>query len=881
MELKSVRVLRGPSVWSDSTVLVGLAHIDSTAMPDIERVASRLAELLGSAWVTGSSCDRTLPAGLRAAWLWAELALSLQNAIGARVALAEAQPTGDAADFRLIVEYCEASVGRAALELAERLLVAIRDGGQFDLTAELGRLREIDLGDRLGPSTGAIVRAAVARGIPARRLNDGSFVQFGYGACQRRIWASETDRTGAIAEAIAQDKELTKSLLANAGVPVPEGQSAGDPDQAWQAAQEIGLPVVVKPSDGNQGRGVSVGLDTREAVLAAFETAAKEGRAVLVERHVVGSDFRLLVVGGRVVAAARREVPVVVGDGRHSIRELVDIGNQDPRRGDDHATALSKLLLDDIALEVLGANGLSPSSVPAAGKSVVLRRNANLSTGGSAVDVTDELDDEVAARAVEAAHVVGLDVAGIDVVAPRIDRPLEETGGAIVEVNAAPGLRMHLEPSEGTPRDVGRAVIDTLFDPGATGRIPIVSVTGTNGKTTTVRCISHLLRALGRKVGMTCTDGIYIDTLRIDPDDCSGPRSARAVLSHPEVEAAVLETARGGILREGLGFDWCDVAVVTNIADGDHLGLGGVETAEQLASVKQTVVRRVSREGAAVLNGQDPLVVTMGRQCPGTIIYFARNAEHPVVTQHRAQGGRAVFARDGSIYAAIGPKEWSIASLERVPLTQGGRIGFQVENAMAAIATVWFLGMPIDLIRSQLERFTSDVQTVPGRFNVLSRGGSTVILDYGHNASALSALVDAIENMPHRSRSIVYTAAGDRRDRDIIQQAMIIGNGFDRVFLYEDKCTRGRDDGEVIRLMQDGLRGTRRVRQIHETRGEFVAIKSALESLGPGDLLLCQVDQVEEALEFVQDWMGRVDRPVRREYRPSGLRAPADAALIP
>ncbi|HEY5957058.1 MAG TPA: Mur ligase family protein, partial [Polyangiaceae bacterium] len=560
-------------------------------------------------------------------------------------------------------------------------------------------------------------------------------------------------------------------------------------------------------------------------------------------------------IGGRLVAAARREVPRVVGDGRLTVSQLVAVENQDPRRGEDHSTSLSKMLLDDIAQEVLATQGLDFASIPAAGRSVILRRNANLSTGGTAVDVTDDVHPDVAARAIEAARMVGLDVAGIDLVATRVDRPLEETGGAFVEVNAAPGLRMHLDPSEGKGRDVGEAIIRSMFTPGDDARVPLLAVTGTNGKTTTVRCIAHIMKGLGHTVGVTCTDGIYVDGQRIDTGDCSGPKSARAVLSHPQVTAAVLETARGGILREGLGFDQCDVAVVTNIADGDHLGMAGIETAEQLADVKATIVRAVSPKGAAVLNANDPLCVAMAERCRGGVIYFARQFDHPVLVAHRLAGGRYASVRDGWLVVGEGEHFECVVPVEVIPLTHGGRVGFEVDNVLAATAACWSVGVPKEIISGRLGNFRGDVGTVPGRFNVITHGRSTIILDYGHNASALFALVEAISALPHTSRSIVYTPAGDRRDLDIFEQAAIIGNEFDRVYIYEDKCMRGRADGEVIRLMRQGLGATRRVRQLIEARGEFNAIQMALDGLRPGDLLLCQVDQVEEALEFVQRYL--------------------------
>jgi cyanophycin synthetase len=433
--------------------------------------------------------------------------------------------------------------------------------------------------------------------------------------------------------------------------------------------------------------------------------------------------------------------------------------------------------------------------------------------------------------------------------------PLEEQAGVIVEVNAAPGLRMHLEPSAGKPRPVGEAIVATMFPPGDNGRIPVVAVTGTNGKTTTSRLIAHIFRATGRRVGMTCTDGIYLNDRRIDTGDCSGPKSARAVLLNPQVDAAVLETARGGVLREGLGFDMCDVAVVTNIGEGDHLGLGGIETAEQLAAVKRTIVENVAPHGSAVLNAADPMTVAMAPYCPGSVIFFARDAAHPLIAAHRARGGRAVYVHNDAIMKAEGPKESRVAPLSQIPLTQSGRVGFQVENVLSAVAAAWSVGIAGDAIRTALATFVNDPRTTPARFNLFSFAGATVVVDYGHNADALLALIEAISRFPHDRRLVVYTAAGDRRDADIVRQAEIIGNGFDQVIIYEDKCTRGRPDGEVVTLMRRGLDNAARVSEVHETRGEFRAIEAGLTMLKAGDLILVQADQVEPALAFIEEFI--------------------------
>ena len=870
MKTDSIRALRGPNLWSDDTllevVLVVDADLPTPAMLGHLRgcMTRELAAMTQAIWDQSEASE----SHHGEASLIAELTAALERAAGSDIAPPAVHELVPGATYRVLVQYQEEEVGRRALALALDLLTAARTGQRIDLAAATQELRKLNQSIRLGPSTGAIVRAAEARGIPARRLTDGSLVVLGHGSRARRIWAAETDRTSAIAESIAQDKDLTKSLLAAVGVPVPEGRSVENAEEAWQAAQEIGVPVVVKPRRGNQGRGVSVALRTREAVMAAYDFARAQEDEVLVERHVEGCDFRLLVIGGRLISAARRVCPTVTGDGQHTITELVEIENQDPRRGEDHSTSLSKLRLDEIGREMLATQGMTVDTVPAAGQVVLLRRNANLSTGGSAIDITDEVHPLVAERAIDAAAMVGLDVAGIDVVATRIDQPLDVTRGAIVEVNAAPGLRMHLEPSEGTPRPVGEAMINSMFPHGESGRIPIVAITGTNGKTTTTRCVAHLLQRAGRRVGMTCTDGIYVGGRRIDTGDCSGPKSARAVLGNPRVDAAVLETARGGMLREGLGFDWCDVALITNVGEGDHLGMGGIATLEELARVKAIPVRRVSAQGAAVLNADDPFVAGMAKLCRGSVIFFSRNPASPVLAAHRNQGGKAVTVRSGSIILCTGRDERPVARLSDLPLTHGGRIGFQVENLLAAVAAGHALGLSLDAIRTGIETFASDLDTVPGRFNVLTHRGAAVILDYGHNSSALLALCEAIEKMPHRRRKIVYTAAGDRRDGDIVRQARIIGEFFHDIYIYEDQCTRGRPNGEIMRIMREGFGAEKSGRAILEEVGELGAISAALASLKPGDLLLCQVDQVELALDHVMEIVRQSDAHIPSVHAP-------------
>ena len=849
MDVSRIRALRGPNLWSHHTAIEAVIQCapHECAIADIQGFEARLRERF--------PCLAPLqPSGHKDAVSMAHVielvALGLQAHAGCPVTFSRTTPTMEAGVFQVVVEYSEEEVGRQAFDLAIALCDAARTEQPFDILAALAQLRELDEDVRLGPSTGAIVDAALARNIPFRRMTGGSMVMFGWGSRQRRIQAAEMDRTSAIAESIAQDKELTKKLLAAAGVPVPRGGIACDPEAAWALALQIGLPVVAKPKDGNQGKGVSVNIDTRDSLLRAFETAREYGAEVIIERYLAGDDFRLLVVGNKLVAAARRDPPQVVGDGEHTVRELVDMINTDPRRGSGHATSLTRIRFDDIALARLSQQGYAADSVPVRGQRVILRNNANLSTGGTATDVTDDVHPAVAACAVEAARMVGLEICGVDMVCDSVLKPIEEQGGGIVEVNAAPGLRMHLTPSYGKPRAVGESIIEDMFPAGEDGRIPVIAVTGTNGKTTTVRLIAHLLGKRGLRVGMTNTDGVYIEGRRIDSGDCSGPKSARNVLMHPDVDAAVFETARGGVLREGLAFDRCQVAVVTNIGSGDHLGLNYITTVEDLAVLKRVIVQNVAASGMAVLNAADPIVAAMAENCPGQVTYFATDRHHPLMTMHRAQGLRVVYIDGNDLVAAEGASEHRIA-LAEVTITRAGSIGFQVENVMASVAAAWALSNDWDSIRAGLRSFSNDTDNAPGRFNMFNYRGATVIADYGHNPDAMLALVRAVGTLPARRRSVVISGAGDRRDDDIREQTRILGDVFDDVLLYQDQCQRGREDGEVIALLREGLAGARRTSGIEEIRGEFKAIDQAMGRLDAGDLCLILVDQIDEALAHI------------------------------
>jgi len=849
MEVSRIRALRGPNLWSRHTAIEAVvscteAECNIANISGFEsRLRARFPEM-GLLQIAGHVEAVSLAHVLQVA------ALGLQAQSGCPVTFSRTAATLEPGVYQVVFEYSEEEVGRQALTLALQLCQAAVADTPFNLAEALAQLKDLDEDVRLGPSTGAIVRAAATRGIPFRRLTEGSLVQFGWGSKQRRIQAAETDDTSAIAEAIAQDKELTKKLLNAAGVPVPAGREVSNIEDAWAAMVELAGPAVVKPKGGNQGKGVTVNINTREQLNIAYAAASEISEEVLVERFIPGSDFRFLVVGSKLVAAARREPPLVIGDGVQSIRQLVDQVNLDPRRGAGHATSLTKIRIDDIALSSLSAQGFAVNDIPSKGTRVILRNNANLSTGGTATDVTDDVHPQLAASAVTAALMIDLDICGVDVVCDSVQQPLEQQSGGIVEVNAAPGLRMHLQPSFGKGRAVGEAIVSTMFAAGDNGRIPVVTVAGTNGKTTTVRLTSHILGCQGLRVGMTNSDGVYIQGKRIDTGDCSGPKSARNVLMHPDVDAAVFETARGGVLREGLAFDRCDVAVVTNIGMGDHLGLSYITTVEDLAVVKRVVVQNVSPDGVAVLNAADPMSARMAIACPGSVTYFALDRNHPVMATHRAQGHRVVYVENGHIVAAQHQDEHHIA-LAEIPITRNGSIGFQVENVMAAVGAAWALNVDWYIIRKGAATFVSDAQTAPGRFNFFDYRGASVIADYGHNPDAILALVAAIDSITAKKRLVVISGAGDRRDVDISRQTEILGDAFDEIILYQDQCQRGRADGEVLKLLQQGLVNAKRAKKVDEIHGEFLAIDTALARLQPGDLCLILIDQVDEALAHI------------------------------
>ncbi|HUX65071.1 cyanophycin synthetase [Sulfuricella sp.] len=715
IEFLKIVPLRGPNIWTYRPVLEAWVDIGdledspSNTIPGFyERLSSWLPSLIEHRCGVGERGGflQRVREGTWPGHILEHVTLELQNLAGMQSGFGKARSTSVRGVYKVVVRSRHEEVSRACLYAARDLVMAAIEDRPFDMPSTVARLRDLADALCLGPSTACIVDAASDRRIPAIRLTEGNLVQLGYGVRSRRIWTAETDQTSAIAESISSDKDLTKNLLQACGVPVPEGRLVDSPEDAWEAAEEIGVPVVVKPRDGNHGRGVSTELMTREEVEAAYKLALAEGSAVIVERFVRGNEHRLLVVGGRLAAAARGESASVVGDGRSTLIELIDTQiNTDPRRGTTEDYPLNLVLVDKdpaVRLEIT-RQGFTPDAIPPLGAEVMIQRNGNV-----AFDVTDLVHPDVAATVSLAARIVGLDVAGVDLVAEDISRPLDEQRGAIVEVNAGPGLLMHLKPASGEPRPIGRAIVDSLFPEGANGRIPIVGITGTNGTNLVARLVAFLLHLSGKRVGLACSDGLYHDQRLVEKGNRATWAAARKVLLNRVAEAAVFENGSDIILSEGLAYDRCQVGVVTDIDPVRHFGKYYIETPDQVFNVLRTQVDVVLPEGVAVLNGNDPMVAEMAPLCDGEVILFGACPDIPAITDHLTQGKRAVLVRDGFVAFATGNEEARLVEVSGIMLAGAGVAGLQIENVLAAAGAAWALGLPLELIRAGIETFRAD-----------------------------------------------------------------------------------------------------------------------------------------------------------------------------
>ncbi len=888
LRILETRVLRGPNYWAREPVirmLVDLGNLEEFPSNRIPGFSDALIALLPTLEDHACSLGRRggfitrLQEGTWAGHIAEHIALEFQNLAGTDVRHGKTRSAGVHGQYNCIYEYREEAVGleagRMAVGLVNHLVAPDDPDVFFDFAPKLENLIRLAERQAFGPSTQALIDEAVSRDIPFIRLDRHSLVQFGHGVYQQRIRATMTSKTSAIGVDVASDKNLTNRLLDSAGLPVPRADVVMNEEDAVTVARRLGFPCVVKPLDGNHGRGVHLDLRSDEAVRAAFHGALAQSRSgdVVVETYVAGNDYRCLVIGGKVAAIAERVPASVTGDGEHTVRQLVDIANGDPRRGIGHEKVLTRIKIDEAAAEIVRAQGYELDAVPPKGTWVKLALTGNMSTGGTSIDRTFEAHPDNVEIAETAAQIVGLDVAGIDFICPDITTPVRETGGAIVEVNAAPGFRMHTHPTEGEPQYVARPVMDSLFPAGANARIPIISVTGTNGKTTTVRMIAHILKLMGRRVGMTSTDGIVIDGRLIKKGDMSGPKSAQMVLQNPTVDTAVFEVARGGILREGLGYDRNDVAVVTNVT-GDHLGLGGIDSIGQLANVKGVVVEAVPRSGTAVLNADDTHVYRMGRHCAGRVVLFSMATEKGEDGFDRVDGhtsrGNAAFCLEPTqqgelIVLRLGSRKMPVLYTHLIPATFGGRARMNVANALAAAAAAWASGAHLHDIRQGLRTFSTSFFQAPGRLNLLDVGGVRVVIDYCHNVDGMRQLADFVQRMmeepqtkagkfgtgkasPRSGRAIgVLGIPGDRRDEDQRQYGAIAAGAFDEVIVREDKNLRGRSPGETATNVIAGVRAAKADGRARTTRAEKVldeltAVRAALRRATPGDLVVCCVD---------------------------------------
>lgn len=861
MRILEKRIYRGRNIYSHSSVIrlkLDLGKYYDTPTCRIEGFNRSLMELLPG--LKKHRCSRGREGGFRErldegtyiAHVFEHMTIEIQNLLGYDVWFGKARMAEDERTYHVIYEYLNEDVGIEAGLLAYDIICGLLEQKEISIEERLAGLKQIAVKTDFGPSTSAIVEEARLRGIPFIRIGKGSILQLGYGKYQKRIEATITENTSCISVDISCDKIVTKELLYDAGISVPEGGDARDYPGALAIARQLGYPVAVKPHNGNQGKGVSLNVSSDSELKIAYETAAALSEKVIVERHITGKNYRVLVVGDNVAAVAERLPVSVIGDGVNSIRELINIENRNPLRGDGHEKPLTKIKTDQCIEMVLGRQGIDLDYIPEKDEIVIVRENGNLSTGGSAVDKTDKIHPQVSMTAVRAAGIIGLDIAGVDITTTDISKPLHATGGAVIEVNAAPGIRMHHYPSKGNPRNVARSVVDMLFPRGSQYSMPIVSITGSNGKTTTARMLSNILAISGYNVGCTTTGGIYINQKCILEGDTTGPSSARTVLTDRTVDIAVLETARGGIVRSGLGYDLADVGIITNIS-GDHLGLDGINIIEDLADAKSLVVEAVKYDGFAVLNADDVYVAGMADRVRCGIIYFSQRDDNVLILKHINSGRTAVFIREGMIVIAKNGKYYPVMPVDEVPCTMGGRLRHNIENTLAVVCGAYALNVPVGDIVKGLKTFYNDHQNNPGRFNIYSVGNFRVLVDYGHNPAGYRVVTEALSSLGAGRLVGVIGVPGDRLDSDMIEVGRICSGVFDKVYIKEDKDLRKRERGEVAqRLYQGLLKGGFPASRVEIEYDETRALWKAMKTAKPGDLITIFYEKLQPVLETIE-----------------------------
>ncbi|NMF59111.1 cyanophycin synthetase [Pseudanabaena yagii] len=855
MKILKIQTLRGPNYWSIQRHQLVVARLDLEGF-QVQRASfyQNLTKVLPSLAGKDIAQHQNLSDADFLAEVVKDIAIALQGYVGMKVEFGAIRATVEPNVYQVVFEYQTEQAGRYAARAAVRICTSILETGTYatsELQEDLKDLRDIRLDGQLGPSTESIVAEAKARNIPWLELGSRAMIQLGYGVHQSRIQATLSNKTGILAVELACDKEGTKQILRDSGVPVPRGTTIRSPKYLEDAIAEVGgFPIVIKPLNGNHGRGITIDVRTIKEAIDAFDMAQEVSEEVIIERFHTGRDHRVLVINGKFVAVAERVPANVTGDGVSTISQLIEITNQDPRRGDGHDNVLTRIEIDRTSLDILARQGFTLESVPPKGQVCYLKATANLSTGGVSVDRTDEIHPENVWLAERVARIIGLDIAGIDVVTEDISLPVRETDGAIVEVNAAPGFRMHTAPSIGTPRNVAAPVIEMLFPPSSPTRVPIVAITGTNGKTTTTRLIAHIFKQTGKRIGYTTTDGIYIGECLVEKGDTTGPYSAQVILRDPTVEVAVLETARGGILRSGLGFDGCDVGVVMNV-EADHLGIGDIDTIDDLARLKSVVVRTALPSGYAVLNADDPLVVAMAKEVQAKVAYFSMNTDNPLITSHIAQGGLAAIYEEGYLTILKGDWKLRIEEAVNVPLTLGGRAAFNIQNSLAASLAAFTQDVQIEQIRQGLATFVASSAQTPGRMNLFDLGKYHALVDYAHNPAGFKAIADFIQKWEGEAIGVIG-APGDRRDEDIIELGQLAAGMFSRIFIKEDKDLRGRKPRVVADLLRQGVEEVNSNIPCITILDEAEALTAALDSAPQSSLVVVFPDKVDAAIAIIE-----------------------------
>ena len=867
MKILGIQVLKGPNIWSARRrkliqMRLDLEELEQRPTNKIEGFRDRIEKLIPSLYThrcspghEGGFLER-VDEGTWMGHVIEHIALELQTLAGMETGFGRTRETKTSGIYNVVFNYIEEKVGVYAAEASVKIALAIIEGEEYDIENDIMTMKKMRERERFGPSTASIVDEAVARNIPFIRLNSSSLVQLGYGKNQVRFRATMTDKTSSIAVDLAGNKDETKRILTEQAIPVAKGSTISSQADLDEVLEKIGFPLVFKPLNGNHGKGATINVKTREEAIEAFAYAQKYSHRVIAERFITGHDFRVLVIDNRMVAAAQRVPAHIVGDGENTVQNLIDKENSDPRRGYGHENVLTEITVDRDTLDLLEKRGYTLESIPKPKEIVYLKSTANLSTGGTSIDVTDLVHPQNVFMCERIARVIGLDICGIDIMAENLTELLTENGGVVLEVNAAPGFRMHLAPSEGLPRNVAAPVIDMLYPPGKSARIPIVAVTGTNGKTTTTRLIAHIVKNNGYRVGFTTSDGVYIQNSMLLKGDTTGPLSAEFVLKDPTVEFAVLETARGGILRSGLGFGHCDIAVITNIQE-DHLGISDIDTLIDLSRVKAVVVKSVKNDGWAILNADNKYCVAIGKDVHCNLAYFTMDDKNPVVKEHCRKGGIAAVYENGYISIMKGDWKIRIEKVTHIPITFNGTVGFMTQNALAASLATFVWGFKIEDIRLSLETFIPSAAQTPGRMNIFDLKDFKIMVDFAHNPDGLRGIKDFLSTLDIKRSTGIISGTGDRRDDDLREIGRISAQMFDDVIICQEKYLRGRTRENIVSLLTEGLREVKPdidIQVIHESKSAF---NYAVGHAEQGSFITMIGDSINHAVELAQDYQDK------------------------